>query len=44
MILYLTAIVVAFRYPLVADGIYVTVALAWLVPDKRIEARLGGER
>ena len=38
--LYATAIVVAFISPLLADAIYVTVALIWLVPDRRIETRL----
>jgi uncharacterized membrane protein len=41
--LYVSAIVLAFVHPLIADAIYVTVALIWLVPDKRIEARLGAE-
>jgi TMEM175 potassium channel family protein len=26
----------------IADGIYVSVALIWLVPDRRIESSLGG--
>ena len=38
--LYLAAIVLAFVQPLIADAIYVFVALMWLVPDKRIESRL----
>ncbi|HUR79883.1 MAG TPA: TMEM175 family protein [Thermoanaerobaculia bacterium] len=38
--LYATAIVLAFVHPLLADAIYVTVALIWLVPDRRIEAKL----
>jgi uncharacterized membrane protein len=39
-ILYLAAIPLAFVHPLIADGLYVTVALMWLVPDQRIESRL----
>jgi hypothetical protein len=35
--LYLSAIVAAFWSPLVSQGIYVLVALLWLVPDQRIE-------
>src|SRR5512138_2730397 len=35
-LLYITAIIVAFRRPWVAQAIYVSVALIWLVPDKRI--------
>ncbi len=38
--LYLSAILLAFVHPLIADAIYVTVALIWLVPDKRIESHL----
>jgi uncharacterized membrane protein len=43
MFLYVLAIVLAFVHPLLADAIYVTVALMWLVPDKRIEARIAHE-
>jgi uncharacterized membrane protein len=35
--LYLIAIPSAFVNPLIAGGIYVLVALIWLIPDKRIE-------
>jgi uncharacterized membrane protein len=37
---YLAAIAAAFVWPAVSMGIYVAVALMWLVPDRRIEARL----
>lgn len=43
MLLYFAAIVLAFVEPLLADAIYVTVALIWLVPDKRIEAKIAHE-
>jgi uncharacterized membrane protein len=36
-ILYATAIPAAFHEPWIAGGIYVFVALMWLVPDRRIE-------
>lgn len=36
-ILYLTAILSVFLNPLIAQTIYVIVALLWIVPDKRIE-------
>ena len=39
--LYLVAIPLAFVHQLIADGIYVCVALMWLVPDRRIESKLG---
>jgi len=39
---YLVAIPLAFVHQLIADGIYVSVALMWLVPDRRIE-RMTGE-
>jgi uncharacterized membrane protein len=41
LVLYATAIALAlFSHPWVAAGIYVLVALVWLVPDSRIESRL----
>ena len=42
-VLYLTAIPLAFVHQLIADGIYVCVALMWLVPDRRIERMTGTE-
>ena len=36
-VLCLLAIVCALRAPLLANGIFVFVALMWLVPDRRIE-------
>ena len=36
-VLYCLGIAASFRYPWVAGGIYVFVALMWLVPDRRIE-------
>jgi len=41
-ILYVVAIPLAFVNEWIADGIYVAVALMWLVPDTRIEKRLRG--
>ena len=38
--LYAAAIPLAFVNQWIADAIYVLVALMWLVPDRRIEARL----
>jgi uncharacterized membrane protein len=38
--LYIVAIPLAFVRPWIADAIYATVALMWLVPDPRIESRL----
>jgi uncharacterized membrane protein len=37
MLLYVAAIPLAFVHRAIADAIFVTVALIWLVPDKRIE-------
>lgn len=37
---YLIAIPVAFWSPWIAQGLYVLVALVWLVPDRRIERPL----
>jgi len=39
--LYAIAIPMAFVNQLIADAIYVCVALIWLVPDRRIESHLG---
>jgi uncharacterized membrane protein len=38
--LYVLAIGAAFVHPAIADGIYVLVALMWLIPDRRIERAL----
>lgn len=40
---YSLGIVLAFVHPLIANALYTTVALMWLVPDKRIETRLAME-
>jgi uncharacterized membrane protein len=39
-VLYMIAIAVTFWSPWVAQAIYVSVALIWLVPDRRIEHAL----
>jgi uncharacterized membrane protein len=43
MLLYLSAIGLAFVHPMIANAIYVIVALIWLVPDRRIESQLARE-
>jgi uncharacterized membrane protein len=40
LLLYAVAIPLAFVREWLADGIYAAVALMWLVPDRRIEARI----
>jgi uncharacterized membrane protein len=42
-LLYLAGIVLAFLNPALSEGLYVVVALIWLVPDRRIEAPLARE-
>ena len=42
LVRYLTALAAAWWQPLVACGIYVLVAVIWLVPDRRIERVLAG--
>jgi uncharacterized membrane protein len=42
-LLYLVGIAAAFWHPRLSQAIYVAVALLWLVPDRRIEARLAEE-
>jgi uncharacterized membrane protein len=41
-VVYVVAIPAAFWSPKIAEGLYVLVALVWLVPDRRIESVLGG--
>jgi uncharacterized membrane protein len=41
--MYALAIPLAFVNSWIANAIYVSVALMWLIPDRRIEAVLGGE-
>ena len=43
MVLYVAAIVIALWWPVVSHVIYVTVALIWLIPDRRIERTLARE-
>lgn len=40
VLFYLAGIFLAFVQPLIADALYVTVALMWLVPDRRIETTM----
>jgi TMEM175 potassium channel family protein len=40
ILLYVAALFLAFVHPAIAGGIYVFVALIWLVPDRRIERAL----
>ena len=40
LVIYATAIVLSFVRPLVSCGLYVTVAIMWLVPDRRFERTL----
>ncbi len=42
-LLYLLAIPTAFLHPAIAGGLYLSVALMWLVPDQRIERVLAEE-
>ena len=41
LLLYLVGVALAFVLPAAACGVYVLVAVIWLVPDRRIEKRLG---
>jgi uncharacterized membrane protein len=40
MVIYLVAIPSAFVHQWIADGLYVFVAMIWLIPDRRIESKL----
>ena len=41
MLLYVVAIPSAFIHEWISDAIYILVALIWLIPDRRIESKLG---
>ena len=38
--IYVVAVALAFVHPRIAEALYATVAVMWLVPDRRIEARV----
>jgi uncharacterized membrane protein len=40
LLFYILAIPLAFVHQLISDGLYVLVALMWLIPDRRIESKL----
>jgi uncharacterized membrane protein len=40
MVIYVVAIPLAFVNPLIALGIYISVAAMWLIPDRRIERKI----
>jgi len=42
MVLYLVAIPFAFVNQFISDALYASVALMWLIPDRRIEETFGG--
>jgi uncharacterized membrane protein len=42
LVSYILAIPLAFVRPWIADILYIVVALIWLIPDRRIETRIGG--
>lgn len=42
VLLYAVAIPLAFAWPLAADALYVTVAVLWLIPDRRVEKSIVG--
>ncbi|MBK7671850.1 MAG: hypothetical protein IPJ24_10755 [bacterium] len=42
LLLYLVGVALAFVLPAAACGVYVLVAVIWLVPDRRIEKHLAG--
>jgi hypothetical protein len=41
MVIYLVAIPLAFVRSYLACGLYILVAVMWLVPDRRIERKIG---
>src|SRR5262249_60345042 len=43
LVIYAVGIALSFRSPQIACGLYVLVAVIWLIPDRRIEAVLSGK-
>jgi len=43
LVIYAVGIALSFRSPQIACGVYVLVAVIWLIPDRRIEAVLSGK-
>jgi uncharacterized membrane protein len=43
LVMYVSAVPLAFVNQFISDAIFVFVALMWLVPDRRIESRIGHE-
>ncbi len=41
IVIYVAAILLAFLSPLLSCGLYVFVALIWIIPDRRVEKRVG---
>ena len=41
IVIYITAILLAFVSPLFSCGLFVLVALIWVIPDRRMEKRMG---
>ncbi len=39
-VIYAIAIIIAFFYPIISVGLYVVVALIWIIPDRRMEKLL----
>lgn len=44
IVIYATAIPLAFVHPVIAGALYIAVAAIWLAPDPRIERRLNAGR
>jgi hypothetical protein len=44
VVLYVLALGLAFFWPFAADAIFVTVAIMWLVPDRRFEPLISADR
>ncbi len=44
VVIYAAAIPLAFLHPMIACGLYVLVAILWLIPDRRIEKALLAEK
>lgn len=40
ILMYIIGVLISFKYPIVSIGLYILVAIIWLIPDSRIEKKL----
>lgn len=40
ILMYIVGVLISFKYPIISIGLYILVAIIWLIPDSRIEKKL----